>query len=74
VDIANTVQKQYHGGDLRISEWADLVNASVLAGDETIEALARIGTSEDFSIQGERGLLILAEITTRRAPLQPGTT
>ncbi|OAA75695.1 Orotidine 5'-phosphate decarboxylase [Akanthomyces lecanii RCEF 1005] len=26
VDIDNTVQKQYHNGALRISEWADIVN------------------------------------------------
>lgn len=32
VDIGNTVQKQYHGGVLRLSEWADIVNLSVLGG------------------------------------------
>ena len=63
VDIGNTVQKQYHGGALRISEWAHLVNASVLAGDGVIQALAETGTSKDFEHRGERGLLILAEMT-----------
>jgi orotidine-5'-phosphate decarboxylase len=65
VDIGNTVQKQYHGGALRISEWAHLVNASVLAGDGIIEALSQTGTSEQFPYRGERGLLILAEMTTK---------
>lgn len=40
VDIGNTVQKQYRGGTLQISDWAHLVNASVLAGDGIIEALS----------------------------------
>jgi orotidine-5'-phosphate decarboxylase len=65
VDIGNTVQKQYHGGALRISEWAHLVNASVLAGDGIIEALSQTGDSEEFTYRGERGLLILAEMTTQ---------
>ena len=60
VDIGNTVQKQYHGGTLRISEWAHLVNASVLAGDGIIEALSQTGTSAQFPYYGVRGLLILA--------------
>ncbi len=65
VDIGNTVQKQYHGGALRISEWAHLVNASILAGDGIVEALAQTGTSDAFEHKGERGLLMLAEMTTR---------
>jgi len=31
VDISNTVQKQYNGGVLQISEWAHLVNVSIHA-------------------------------------------
>jgi orotidine-5'-phosphate decarboxylase len=65
VDIGNTVQKQYNGGALRISEWAHLVNATVLPGDGIIEALAATGTSEQFKHKGDRGLLILAEMTTK---------
>ncbi len=65
IDIGNTVQKQYDGGALRISEWAHVVNASILAGDGIIEALAQTGTSEQFRYRGERGLLILAEMTTK---------
>lgn len=65
VDIGNTVQKQYHGGALRISEWAHIVNASVLAGDGIVEALTETGTSEDIKYKGERGLLMLAEMTTK---------
>lgn len=65
VDIGHTVQKQYHGGTLRISEWAHMVNASILAGDGIIEALTETVTSHDFNYQGERGLLLLAEMTTK---------
>ena len=65
VDIGNTVQKQYDGGALHISEWAHIVNASVLAGDGIIEALAQTASSEQFGYRGERGLLILAEMTTK---------
>lgn len=65
VDIGNTVQKQYHGGALRISEWAHLVNASVLAGDGIIEALSQTAASEQIPHRGERALLILAEMTTQ---------
>jgi len=65
VDIGNTVQMQYHGGALRISEWAHLVNASVLAGEGIVQALTQTYTSETFPHQGNRGLLILAEMTTK---------
>jgi orotidine-5'-phosphate decarboxylase len=65
VDIGNTVQMQYHGGALRISEWAHLVNASVLAGEGTVQALAQTRDSRIFDNAGERGLLILAEMTSK---------
>ncbi|KAL9021302.1 MAG: hypothetical protein Q9185_001507 [Variospora sp. 1 TL-2023] len=64
VDIGNTVQMQYHGGALRISEWAHVVNASGLAGDGIVEALAKTETSNTFEYKRERGLLMLAEMTT----------
>lgn len=65
VDIGNTVQMQYHGGALKISEWAHLVNASVLAGPAIIEALAKTASADNFPYKGDRGLLILAEMTTK---------
>lgn len=65
VDIGNTVQMQYHAGALRISEWADFVNASLLAGDGIVEALSKVGTAEHFPFKGERGLLLLAEMITK---------
>ena len=65
VDIGNTVQMQYDGGALRISEWADVVNASLLAGDGIVEALAKTGTSDDFEFKNQRGLLLLAEMTSK---------
>lgn len=65
VDIGNTVQMQYHGGALRISDWAHLVNASLLAGDGIVQALSEIMAAESFGYKGERGVLMLAEMTTR---------
>ncbi|KAM5469183.1 orotidine 5'-phosphate decarboxylase [Microsporum audouinii] len=66
VDIGNTVQKQYHGGSLRISEWAHIVNCAVLAGSGIVDALAQAASSSDFPYPaGERGLLILAEMTSK---------
>lgn len=60
------MQKQYHGGTLRISEWAHIVNASVLAGDGIVDALAQTAASKDFPYPAsERGLLILAEMTSK---------
>ena len=65
IDIGNTVQMQYHGGALRISEWADVVNASLLAGDGIVEALSKTGAADTFEYKDKRGLLLLAEMTTK---------
>jgi orotidine-5'-phosphate decarboxylase len=64
VDIGNTVQQQYHGGALRISEWAHIVNVSMLAGEGIVEALAQTALANDFPYHN-RALLILAEMTTK---------
>jgi orotidine-5'-phosphate decarboxylase len=65
IDIGNTVQKQYHGGVLRISEWAHIVNCSILPGEGIVEALAKTASSQGFPYAPERGLLILAEMTSK---------
>lgn len=65
VDIGNTVQKQYHGGALKISEWADIVNLNILGGDGIVTALVQTISSRDFPYVGERGFLILAEMTSK---------
>ncbi|KAL2872640.1 orotidine-5'-phosphate decarboxylase pyrG [Aspergillus lucknowensis] len=73
IDIGNTVQKQYHGGALRISQWAHIVNCAVLPGEGIVEALAQVAAAEDFphgsgggsGRERERGLLILAEMTSK---------
>ena len=62
IDIGNTVQKQYHGGALRIHEWAHIVNASVLAGEGIIQALHQ--TISQAAVP-DRGILILAEMTSK---------
>jgi orotidine-5'-phosphate decarboxylase len=64
IDISNTVQQQYHEGALRISEWAHIVNASVLAGSGIVEAMVQTATAETFPYKGERALIFLAELTT----------
>ncbi|KMP00755.1 orotidine 5'-phosphate decarboxylase [Coccidioides immitis RMSCC 2394] len=65
VDIGNTVQKQYHGGALHISEWAHIVNATVLPGPGIIDALAQVASAPDFPHASDRGLLILATMTSK---------
>jgi orotidine-5'-phosphate decarboxylase len=65
MDIGNTVQKQYHGGALRISEWADIVNLSVLPGPGIVEALDQVITAPDFPFPNQRAFLILAEMTSK---------
>lgn len=65
IDIGNTVQKQYHQGTLRISEWAHIINCSVLPGEGIVEALAQTAQASDFPYGSDRGLLILAEMTSK---------
>lgn len=65
IDIGSTVQKQYHGGALRISEWAHIVNASILPGDGIVEALAQTVTLDAVEHGRQRGLLLLAEMTSK---------
>ncbi|KAL4923234.1 orotidine-5'-phosphate decarboxylase pyrG [Aspergillus undulatus] len=65
IDIGNTVQKQYHGGALRISEWAHIINCAILPGEGIVEALAQTTQSEGFKNAQDRGLLILAEMTSK---------
>lgn len=65
IDIGNTVQKQYHGGALRISEWAHIINCATLPGEGIVEALAQTTKSPDFKDANQRGLLILAEMTSK---------
>lgn len=62
IDIGNTVQKQYRGGALRIYDWAHIVNASVLAGEGIIDALAQMIADGN---ERDRGILILAEMTSK---------
>ena len=65
VDIGNTAQKQYKGGALRIFDWAHLVNASVLAGEGIIQALDEVIAKSDGAKAADRGILILAEMTSK---------
>ncbi|KAJ9615201.1 orotidine 5'-phosphate decarboxylase [Cladophialophora chaetospira] len=62
IDIGNTVQKQYRGGALRIHEWAHIINATILPGEGIIQALDE--SIRDGGI-GDRGILILAEMTSK---------
>ncbi|KAI0159572.1 Orotidine 5'-phosphate decarboxylase [Xylariaceae sp. FL1272] len=71
MDIGHTVQRQYHGGALRISEWAhdlsglQIVNLSVLPGDGIVDALNQTIEDSGFPNRDERGFLILAEMTSK---------
>ena len=48
-----------------ISDWAHFLNASVLAGSDIVGALAKKAQAADFPYKDDRGLLILAEMTTK---------
>lgn len=58
---------------MRISDWAHIVNCSVLAGPGIVDALEKSSEALDLSHareeelagDGERGLLILAEMTSK---------
>ncbi|KAI8298663.1 Orotidine 5'-phosphate decarboxylase [Colletotrichum sp. SAR11_240] len=65
VDIGHTVIGQYHGGALRISEWADIVNLSILGGEGIVDALDQTIRHPSFPFQGQRALLLLAEMTSQ---------
>ncbi|KAK6507473.1 orotidine 5'-phosphate decarboxylase [Arthrobotrys musiformis] len=65
VDIGNTVQKQYHGGALQISSWADIVNCTMLPGEGIVQALTQTAEREDFPYKDQRALLILATMTSK---------
>ncbi|KAI1264078.1 Orotidine 5'-phosphate decarboxylase [Xylariaceae sp. FL1019] len=65
IGIRNTVQKQYHGGSLRILEWAHIVNLSVLGGHGIVEAQTQTIKDPDFAYSDKRGFSILAEMTSK---------
>src|ERR1700744_3262212 len=67
MDIGNTVEKQYTSGPYRISEWAHLTNVVLFSGTEVAEVLANAISASGFPhAKGERGFLILAEMTSKR--------
>jgi orotidine-5'-phosphate decarboxylase len=59
------VQRQYHGGALRISEFAHVANISILSGDDVVSALAQVVSAHEFPYKGQRAFLLLAEMTSR---------
>ncbi len=65
IDIGNTVQKQYHGGALRISDFADIVNVSILGGEGIVEALSQVITAPEFPYPKQRAFIILADMTSK---------
>jgi orotidine-5'-phosphate decarboxylase len=65
VDIGHTTQRQYHDGALRISEFAHIVNISILSGGDVVKALSQVIHAPDFPYPNERALILLAEMTSR---------
>jgi orotidine-5'-phosphate decarboxylase len=65
IDIGNTVQKQYHGGALHISEFAHIVNLSILGGEGIIEALSHVVSASDFPYHNQRAFILLADMTSK---------
>jgi len=64
VDIGNTFQQQYHGGALRISEFADIVNVSILGGEGITQALSQVVAEPGFLYKDQRAFIILADMTS----------
>ena len=62
VDIGSTAQIQYARGDRRIHDWAHIVNACILAGEGTVQAIDQVIQKSPSS---HRGTLILAEMTSK---------
>jgi len=58
-DIGSVVQKQYRDGVYHIADWADMVNAHVVAGPGIIHALKEVGLSAG------RGLLLIAQMSSK---------
>jgi len=67
-DIGHTVKQQYQGGVYHIVNWADIVTAHSLPGLGMITGLAEIGLKQ------ERGLLLLAQMSSTNNLLTPGYT
>ncbi|KAG2013545.1 orotidine-5'-phosphate decarboxylase [Coprinopsis cinerea AmutBmut pab1-1] len=60
-DIGNTVALQYGGGVHKIAQWSHITNAHPVPGPSIIQGLASVGKPL------ERGLLLLAEMSTKGA-------
>jgi orotidine-5'-phosphate decarboxylase len=58
------MQKQYHGGALRISKFAHVINARILGGHGIVEALSQVVHAPDFPYKDERAFILLAEMTS----------
>ena len=56
-DIGQIVQRQYHSGIYKISDWADIVTIHALAGEESIKALKQIGLIKN------RAAFVVAEMS-----------
>ncbi|KAF2832400.1 orotidine 5'-monophosphate decarboxylase [Ophiobolus disseminans] len=62
VDIGDTVQRQYHGGALITSDFANVVNASILSGDGIVDALSQVVKPPDFLYKDERAIVFLTDM------------
>lgn len=57
-DIGNTVLHQYKNGIYHIAKWADIINAHIIAGPGSIEAL------RDAALQNDCAMLLVAQLSS----------
>ena len=65
VDIGNTVKDQYCRSRDRIYDWADIVNVAMTPGEGVVQALDQVIETGRATAAFTRGILILAEMTSK---------
>ncbi|KAF0977936.1 hypothetical protein FDP41_003258 [Naegleria fowleri] len=71
-DIGNVVKQQYARGPFKIAQWSDLCNAHMVSGGSSLVKALKEALKEE-SINEERGLLLIAQMSTEGATTNEST-